>query len=349
MAPQSRVPPVDPDVARSAIARLIPREVRDPGVWAADIFTAFEALELAPSAENTCATLAITQQESTFQVNPTVPALPAIASREIVTRATRYHVPEILIDAALGLRSTNGQTYRDRIQHARSEKALSDTFEDFIGRVPLGKTLFADWNPIRTGGPMQVSIAFAEKYAAEKRYPYPVPGSIRDEVFTRRGGLYFGIAHLLDYSAPYADTLFRFADFNAGQYASRNAAFQNAVSIVSGVALELDGDLLRYDGTPSKTELALRKAADAIKLGESGIHRDLELEKEAGFEQSDLYKRVFERADNRRRRMVPRSMLPRIRLDSPKITRKLTTEWFANRVNERYQQCLKRASGARTP
>jgi hypothetical protein len=37
--------------------------------------------------------------------------------------------------------------------------------------------------------------------------------------------------------------------------------------------------------------------------------------------------------------------VPRIELKSPKITRALTTEGFAHRVETRYRQCLKRASG----
>jgi hypothetical protein len=37
-------------------------------------------------------------------------------------------------------------------------------------------------------------------------------------------------------------------------------------------------------------------------------------------------------------------VLPRIALASPKITRKLTTEWFARRVDERHQRCLARAA-----
>ena len=43
---------------------------------------------------------------------------------------------------------------------------------------------------------------------------------------------------------------------------------------------------------------------------------------------------------------LPRQAMPGIDLKSPKITRKLTTEWFARRVDERYRKCLARADGA---
>src|SRR5690606_24929875 len=104
-------------------------------------------------------------------------------------------VPGFVVNAALRIKSASGKSYGERLAVVRTEKELSDIFDEFISRVPLGRQLFGNLNPVRTGGPMQVSIAFAEAQAAE--YPYVVSGSIRDEVFGRRGGMYFGIAHLL--------------------------------------------------------------------------------------------------------------------------------------------------------
>jgi hypothetical protein len=193
---------------------------------------------------------------------------------------------------------------------------------------------------------MQVGIAFAERHVQERSYPYPVADSIRHEVFSRRGGMYFGIAHLLGYPAAYDAPIYRFADFNAGHYASRNAAFQNAVSVVSGIPLDLDGDLVRPGedaGKPGATELAVRSIARRLDIGNAAIREALEQGDGASFEKSELYRRVFDLADRIERKPVARAMLPRIVLKSPKITRKLTTEWFAHRVDERYRKCLSRA------
>lgn len=333
-------PPVDPDVVRAEISKRLPEAAKNREGWAIDIFAAFEALSIEPSPQNICAVIAVTEQESTFQVNPPVPELPEIARREIDARAANYNIPTMVVTAALNLRSSNGATYMERLKHVKTEQELSVIFADFIGMVPLGERLFGSFNPVRTGGPMQVSIAFAEEHAKQKRYPYPLPGTVRDEVFTRRGGMYFGIAHLLDYPATYPDMLFRFADFNAGHYASRNAAFQNAVSKLSRKPLTLDGDLLIHGSDePSKTELAIRSISGRLDLNDAQIRRELELGREQAFEDSKLYKRVFALAGG-----VPRAMIPNIRLKSPKIKRKLTTEWFATRVDTRYERCLFRGS-----
>jgi Protein of unknown function (DUF1615) len=342
---QPRPPAVDPDAGRAKIRGLMPATVANTESWAVDIYAAFEVLGVPMTTEHICGVLAVIGQESNFQVDPPVPGLPAIARREIESRAKDHHIPKLMVSAALGLRSPDGLSYGERLDRAKTERDLSELFEDFINGVPLGERLFGDLNPVRTGGPMQVSIAFAERHAKERRYPYPMTGNVRAEVFTRRGGLYFGIAHLLDYAASYDDMAFRFADYNAGHFASRNAAFQNAVNIASGNRLVLDGDLLiEGSSEPSATELAIRAIGGRLDLSDAQIRSALEHGHEAEFERSALYSRMMALADAvPPGRPVPRAMVPRIALKSPKITRNLTTNWFARRVDDRYKRCLSRA------
>ncbi len=336
-----------PEEIRAQLTRLIPVSVKDRAGWAADIQYAFAALKIEASPENMCSVLAVTEQESTYNANPSVPNLGPIALKEIEARATRYHIPVFAVHGALQLDSPNGDTWETRINAAKTEKELSDLFEEMIASVPMGKRLLARANPVHTGGPMQVSIAFAEAHARKHSYPYETDASIRHEVFTRRGGMYFGMAHLLDYQTSYDKKVFRFADYNAGHYASRNAAFQNAVSIVTGIPLDLDGDLIRYKkdkrkGSVSETESAVRSMGPQLQMSDDQIHEALLSSGTKSFEDSELYTRVFAIADKRNGKPLPHATLPRIRLNSPKITRKLTTEWFANRVNQRYRKCMAR-------
>jgi hypothetical protein len=332
-----------PEDVRAQIVALLPASVADRPGWALDIYAAFAALGIEPSTQHVCAVLAIAEQESGYRADPAVPRLGAIAREEIDRRAERAGIPKLLVDAALQLRSPDSRSYAERIAAARTEKELSDVFEDFAASVPLGQRLLSGFNPVRTGGPMQVSIEFAEQQVRTRSYPYRMTGSLRDEVFSRRGGLYFGIAHLLDYPARYDRPIYRFADFNAGRYASRNAAFQQAVSTASGVPLDLDGDLVRQDGSVGRTEAAVRSLGERLAMGERAIRSDLELENRPGFEETGLYQRVYALAERAAGRTLPRAVIPRIDLHSPKITRPLTTEWFARRVDERYQRCLARA------
>jgi hypothetical protein len=143
--------------------------------------------------------------------------------------------------------------------------------------------------------------------------------------------------------------LYRFADYNAGPYSSRNAAVQTLLAQLTGQKLAPDGDLLRYQGgeplsprsAPSQAWRALLALQPELGLSAAQIERDLKLEKRFDFEQSATYRRLYQLAE--RRGLKPaREQLPDIDLSSPKIQRKLTTAWFADRCEARYRACLAR-------
>jgi len=329
-----------PADVKAQIQRLLPAHVSNKADWADDIYTSFRTQQLDPSTSNLCAVIAVADQETNFSAEAAVPGLPKIAWGEINRRAAKVHVPAFVVRTALMIKSSNGESYAARLDKVRSEKELSDIFDDLIDMVPMGQTLFGNLNPIHTGGPMQVSIAFAEANA--KGYPYQVEGSLRREVFSRRGGLWFGTRHLLGYPTNYPSPLYRFADFNAGWYASRNAAFQAAVSRLSGIKLALDGDLINYGSdSAGSTEKAVRTIRQ-LDYSDRAIRRALEKGESIDFEKTDLWQSVFALADKDAGKKLPRAVLPGIKLESPKITRNLTTAWFAQRVNSRYQSCLQR-------
>jgi hypothetical protein len=55
---------------------------------------------------------------------------------------------------------------------------------------------------------------------------------------------------------------------------------------------------------------------------------------------------VFALADERSAKPLPRAVVPAIDLHSSKFTRKLTTQWFAERVVTRHRACLARGGRA---
>ncbi len=77
---------------------------------------------------------------------------------------------------------------------------------------------------------MQVSVPLPEQRA--KVYPWKMKaGTVRQEVFTRRGGLWLEpVAEL----PGELQRLFPLRRLQRGMYASRSAAFQNAVSKTVG-------------------------------------------------------------------------------------------------------------------
>lgn len=168
------------DVA-SVVRQKMPATVKDRDQWASALAKTFESQKIAPTEENICSVLAVAQQESLYQSDPAVPGLNKIAWKEIDRRAEKLHIPAFLVHTALKITSPNGKSYSERLDTVKTEKQLSAIFDDMISMVPMGQTLFGSLNPVHTGGPMQVSIAFAEKHT--DGYPWKIENTVRQEVF----------------------------------------------------------------------------------------------------------------------------------------------------------------------
>lgn len=330
---------------RALLERLLPPGIPDRKGWRDNIMGAFSHLKIPYTPQYFCAVLAVAEQESGYSPDPVVPNLSKIVWGEIEQRRQKYLIPQFVVDAAMSKKSPDGRTFKQRVDALRTKREMNALYEDMVRELPFGQTIFEHKNPIRDGGPMQVSVAFAETHVRAWPYPYSY-ANLRDEVFTLRGSVYFGTAILLQYPAPYHDMVYRFADFNAGRYASRNAAFQLAVSRLSGRKLALDGDIMLYknkmnrdlSGEVSDTQRALQSIGGRLGMSDAEMLRDLKLEKLSGFAQTPLYQKVYALAGPK----APREIIPQIVLVSPKFTHKLTTEWFARRVDGRYQRCLAR-------
>jgi hypothetical protein len=334
---------------RLLLDRLLPQGIPDRKGWSNDVFNAFTALKIPYTPQYFCGVLAVAEQESDYQSDPVTPNLSKIVWDELEQRSKKYFVPKLVMQAALLKTSPDGRSYKERIDTLRTKRQLNALYEDMVRELPFGQTVFEKKNPIRDGGPMQVSVAFAESHVKVWPYPYSYR-NLRDEVFSRRGSVYFGTAILLQYPVQYSDMVYYFADYNAGRYSSRNAAFQAALARLAKRKLALDGDLLQYDNQaawkPATTGNNTLKAAVAIAsrlhMSQDEIVRDLKLEKQSNFSQSPLYQRVFAQADQLAGKRLPREIIPQIVLVSPKISHHLTTEWFARKVDGRYRACLAR-------
>src|SRR6478672_1676108 len=71
--------PIKSVESRAILAQLIPRGVTDREGWAADIHDGLAAMQLVHTPENFCAVIAVTEQESSFRADPSVPGLSKIA------------------------------------------------------------------------------------------------------------------------------------------------------------------------------------------------------------------------------------------------------------------------------
>ena len=337
--------------------------MKEPDGWAADLLDVMQAQSIPASRENVCAAIAVIDQESNFNANPAVPGLGKLAEKTL--REKFGHVPFLggMAMDWLDNHPKGDKSYLQRIRTARTERDLDLTYRamvndfgsasnmSFIVQSGLLNRMIEERNNISTVGSMQVSVRFAMDEARRHRYlPMTLSDdyAVRDELYTRRGGMYYGVKQLLGYDSGYAQKIFRFADFNAGRYSSRNAAFQHIVSTLTKQKLARDGDLLLYDKNAaalakvSGTEKALQNLSGSANLERSDkqLRADLLQEKEDGFATTQTYlavKNLYLRVSGK---AAPFAELPGIDLSSPKLSHKMTTASYAASVDRRYNKCM---------
>jgi hypothetical protein len=357
-----QTPGAVPRLEPSAIAALIDRRVRDRDAWGQAVSDALRATGQPADPSSVCAVLAIIGQESGFQEDPVVPGL----ARLVEARLEHYRSKLGPLGKPVFSRLLEGHApydprpFEERLKKVRTERDLDRVFRDLLAHYESGHPaafeaatlagkLFdveslAELNPITTCGPMQVSVRFAEGWAREHGRP---TGEVREALYTRAGGVLYGTARLFGHQAGYARMIFRFADYNAGVYTSRNAALQAQVSQLLGTPLARDGDLLRYekDGRPSDDDSQTLKALLAFRerfaaaLSEDQLRDDVRLEKTFAFEATATWKALVSVFASKLGH-AEYAILPDVALESPKMSRKLSTAWFAESVDRKYQSCL---------
>jgi Protein of unknown function (DUF1615) len=353
-----------PELSISETTRLIQatrKTVVEPRGWAIDLLDVLRSINQPASRENVCSAIAIIDQESNFAADPAVSGLGALAEKTLRAKADRIPILGRIVLQFLETTPSSKDSYMERIRSARTERDLDLTYRSMVADAGnrsnlslvvesgLLNQMIEDRNDINTIGSMQVSVRFALENAKRRRWlPMSLSDvyAVRDELYTRHGGLYYGVLQLLDYESGYNRKIYRFADYNAGRYASRNAAFQNMISTLSKIALTKDGDLLLYDKNRqplkqvSESEKALRATVAKYDLGidDDSLRSDLLKEKGAEFSTTHLYRAV------RGLMKLPLAFaeIPTIDLNSPKITHHMTTQNFAESVDKRYQKCVGR-------
>ncbi len=352
------------DISIAETARLIRKaeKVPDTQGWAADMHDVLRQHDLDRSKENICAGIAIIDQESGFVANPVVPGLGKLSETALRDKFGRIPLAGSIALRWMEKNPSAEDSYMLRIRNARTERDLDVTYRRFVENMSssIGISEVLNWgllngiveerNDIDTAGSMQVSVKFALKTSRERRWlPMTLTDTygIRDDLYTRHGGMYYGIKQLLDYETGYKKKIYRFADYNAGRYASRNAAFQKIISELGNTQLALDGDLLLYDKgevSPrvSATEKALQDIAAnrAPKLSKADIRKDLLRSRFLDFNETRTFLQISNLHQQQTGKVAPYAILPDIDLSSPKIRRRMTTADFATSVNRRYQACL---------
>ncbi|ENW00603.1 Protein of uncharacterised function (DUF1615) [Acinetobacter calcoaceticus] len=365
----------EPELESQHIKRLIPSRVNDRESWAKDIDDIMQELDIAQTKTNVCSIIAVVDQESNFVADPSVPGLGTKAVQEVNTRLQEKFEAKLgqkiggtvagYFEEVLKTQPSPDDNYMSRMRKVKTERELDLLYReifDFMAKhyhvsaltgaaKLVGQDIGEKMNPITTLGSMQVHINYAK---ANKRSSMNI-AELRNDLYTEYGGLYYGIHRLMVYPANYDKAIYRFADYNSGMYSSRNAAFQSMLNDLTDSEVSLDGDLLLYtkDGDPRPTQSQSEKelitvfAKNNVLVTPRQIRDDLKLEKEKKFESTQTYIALTKLYKAKTGKEPIYAIMPQVIISGPKLSRDYNTNWFATRVNGRYETCMQRAKRIR--
>lgn len=361
----------DPEMEVDQIQKVIPYRVNGREAWAQDIFAIMNELSIPKTKLNVCSIVAVVDQESNFIADPSVPGLGEKAVQEINTRLKEKFEAKLgemiggtvagYFEDVLKNQPSPENNYMSQMRKVKTERELDLLYREIFDYMSqhyhvsaltgaaklVGQDIGEKMNPITTLGSMQVHIS----YAKEHKHKSGSIADLRTDLYSQYGGLYYGIHRLMMYSADYDKPLYRFADYNSGMYSSRNAAFQSMLNDLTTAELDLDGDLLLYDknGSPksaksqSERELINVFTQHNILVTPRQIRSDLKKEKEKKFEDTATYRaiaKLFKEATNKE---PIYAIMPEVVITGPKLSRDYNTNWFATRVNGRFETCMRKA------
>lgn len=353
------------------IRQVIPTRVHQRESWAKDIYDIMDELDIPATRNNVCSIVAVVDQESNFVADPHVPGLGAKAVEEINSRLKEKFEAKLgetiggtiagYFEDVLKNQPTPENNYMRQMRQVSTERELDQLYREIFDYMAkhykisaltgaaklVGQDFAEKLNPITTLGSMQVHINYAKEH---KRNSVNI-NELRDDLYTQYGGLYYGIHRLMTYPTHYDQAKYRFADYNSGMYSSRNAAFQKMLNELTDAKLSLDGDLLLYtkDGniratrSQSEVELVAVFAANNVLVTPRQIRADLKKEKEKKFENTQTYIAVKKLYREKTGKDPIYAIMPEVVISGPKLSRDYNTNWFATRVNGRYEKCMQKA------
>lgn len=353
------------------IRKLIPARVHDRESWAKDIYDITQTLKIQSDKENICSIIAIVDQESNFVANPNVPGLGQKAVKEVSNRLQEKFEDKLgttigapvadYFNDVLQNQPSVENSYLKQMSKVKNEQELDVLYREIFDYMSqhyhvsaltgaaklVGQDISEKMNPITTLGSMQVHI----NYAREHKRNSVNNNELRDDLYTQYGGLYYGIHRLMLYPAAYDKAIYRFADYNSGMYSSRNAAVQKMVEKLTDIDLDFDGDLLSYDknGDPLASSTTTEKAIASLFMSNKILitprqqRDDLKKEKLADFEKTQTYIAISKLYKEKIGKDPIYAIMPEVVISGPKLSRDYNTNWYASRVNGRYETCMQRA------